>query len=232
MADETELVLFDAGGTLWDMRPGQYEIFHLGLKRQGIEAPLESVTEAIRKADMTFEKEMAALDGVNEEDFWLRYDRFVLEELGVTADVPKLSRDLSDIFDQHASRLVSWVEYPDVKPTLHSLKVDHYRMGLVSNATDLARRVMKNLGQDRYFEVAIFSEEVGVRKPKKEIFEIALAQVGGSPSRTVYVGDKYSIDVVGARNAGIRPILIDRNDLYRQVDCERIRNLFELRGHL
>ena len=58
---------------------------------------------------------------------------------------------------------------------------------------------------------------------------IALEKAGVEASEAVHVGDQYKIDAVGAMNAGIKPIIIDRNDLYPEIkDCPRIRNLDEL----
>ena len=61
----------------------------------------------------------------------------------------------------------------------------------------------------------------------------ALARAGTEASETVYVGDQYQIDVVGARRVGITPVLIDRDDISPQVsDCPRIRSLAELEQFL
>jgi FMN phosphatase YigB (HAD superfamily) len=48
----------------------------------------------------------------------------------------------------------------------------------------------------------------------------------------VHVGDFYSVDVVGARAAGIRPVLLDEGDLYPDADCPRVRSLAQLAEHL
>ena len=49
-----------------------------------------------------------------------------------------------------------------------------------------------------------------------------------SASQAIHVGDSYEADVVGARNVGITPVLIDREGLYPTADCHRINNLLLL----
>ena len=72
------------------------------------------------------------------------------------------------------------------------------------------------------------SHEEGIEKPDPAYFQQALKISGSSAETTVHVGDFYHVDVVGARSAGIRPILLDAADLYQGCDCERVRSLSEL----
>jgi hypothetical protein len=68
---------------------------------------------------------------------------------------------------------------------------------------------MERLGLARYLDFVLDSGEVGVEKPDPRIFARALAEAGLRPSEAVYVGDFYSIDVVGARAAGMDTVLLD-----------------------
>ena len=51
---------------------------------------------------------------------------------------------------------------------------------------------------------------------------------GMAPREAVHVGDTYEDDVMGARSAGLRPILVDREDRHPEADCLRVRNLREV----
>src|SRR6266403_358374 len=97
------------------------------------------------------------------------------------------------------------------------------RHGVLVDAAALAR-----IGLARWFDVIIDSTEVGCEKPDPRIFRIALERAGASPARTVHVGDLFHVDVVGARAAGIRGVLFDAADLYRDHDCPRVRTLTAL----
>jgi len=75
--------------------------------------------------------------------------------------------------------------------------------------------------------------EVGAGKPRPPMFLAALERAKVSPSEAIYVGDQYKLDVLGARGVGITPILIDRYDLFPEInDCPRIRTLTELAEYL
>jgi putative hydrolase of the HAD superfamily len=94
-------------------------------------------------------------------------------------------------------------------------------VGVISNATDLARRVLDHLDLSKYFDIMVLSDEVGVRKPSKRIFQIAAEEAGVSPHRCIYAGDKLAVDVVGARSAGMNAVLIDRVGAFPHADCIR-----------
>lgn len=73
------------------------------------------------------------------------------------------------------------------------------------------REKLRGCGLDRYVDVLVVSEEVGVSKPAPRIFEVALDRAGVSAGEAVMVGDSWANDVEGARAAGIRAIWFDRD---------------------
>jgi FMN phosphatase YigB (HAD superfamily) len=87
---------------------------------------------------------------------------------------------------------------------------------------------MDRIGLTQWFDAVIDSCDEGVEKPDPRIFEIALARVNADRKTTIHVGDLYQVDVVGARAAGIRGVLLDETDLHPEVDCPRVRSLGEL----
>jgi len=68
----------------------------------------------------------------------------------------------------------------------------------------------------------------GVEKPDPRIFQRALERAGARPETTLHVGDLFHTDVVGARGAGLRAVLLDLGGLYHDHDCERVASLAEL----
>ncbi len=225
MTEEIDAILFDAGGTLIEFRPHRAELFSEILRANGLEVDAQTVNRAMVKADGHFDGEFALLDGKDEAWFWEKYDAFVAQEVGFRGDMSKLEKDLSSRFDKVVPEVDSWVAYPDAKPTLEGLRRRDFRLGLVSNATDLARKVLDNLDLSRYFEFMVLSDEVGIRKPSPEIFRIALKSARTRPNRALYVGDKFSVDIVGASRAGMHAVLLDREDTYPRAECIRARDL-------
>jgi putative hydrolase of the HAD superfamily len=92
---------------------------------------------------------------------------------------------------------------------LESLRSRGLRTGLVSNAFDpgwLLRRDLERMGLAERLDVAVFSSEVGKRKPHEAIFQAALEQLGVDPGRTIFVGDRRYEDVRGAKELGMTTV--------------------------
>jgi putative hydrolase of the HAD superfamily len=122
-----------------------------------------------------------------------------------------------------------WEVVPDfVFAALRRLRAAGLKLVVVSNANGTLSRAFPRLGLAEYFDVILDSAVEGVEKPDRRYFELALSRAHAAPDSTVHVGDFYNIDVVGARNAGLRAILVDERDLYRDADCPRIRSIAEL----
>ncbi len=225
MTEELDLITFDAGGTLFDMQPSRDDIFveMLTDRLKGLDR--ESIISTLHDADRLFDREFAVQNGKNEDLFWMRYDEYVFRTLGIPGDGAALHKDLDAIFDMLIPKVESWVEFPETRRVLEGLRRRDFKMGVISNATDLTKRVLDNLGLTKYFDFVIVSEEVGFRKPSAEIFRIAARKGHAAPNRTLHVGDKYSIDVVGATGAGMNAVLVDRSAVYEHVDCIRARDL-------
>lgn len=108
-------------------------------------------------------------------------------------------------------------------------------VGIVSNsdgtvAALLREREIAQVGPGPGVEVRciIDSGEVGVEKPDPRIFRIALDALGVDADETWYVGDTPGIDVVGARRAGVHPIVIDPFGLHAGASFTTVRTLAEV----
>jgi putative hydrolase of the HAD superfamily len=112
--------------------------------------------------------------------------------------------------------------------TLKRLKDRGLILGIVSNSDGRVESALEQAGLASYFDFFIDSFLVGVEKPDPAIFRIATERAQIVARQAAYVGDLYSVDVVGARGAGLLPILYDPYDLNRKADCIRIRRLDEL----
>ena len=98
----------------------------------------------------------------------------------------------------------------------------------MSNAEGRVAHDLEAAGYGGLFDTVVDSHLVGHEKPDPKIFAIALERLGAAPEHTVYLGDVPAIDVVGAKAAGITPVLLDRHDLYKDTDAPRIREIAEL----
>ncbi|MEO8897408.1 MAG: HAD family hydrolase [Candidatus Dormibacter sp.] len=103
--------------------------------------------------------------------------------------------------------------YPEVGEVLGSLRDAGMRLGICSNAAyrpASMRDQLRHVGIADLVDVAVFSSEVGWRKPSPKIFSAALEALGATAGGTVFVGDRLREDVGGAHRAGMRAVLVER----------------------
>ena len=105
----------------------------------------------------------------------------------------------------------AWRIYEDVVPTLEVLAARGLRLGVISNWDERLRPLLERLKLARYFEAIIVSREVGSAKPARRIFDHAVQALGLPPGAVLHVGDSLSMDVRGARAAGLRALLLRRD---------------------
>jgi HAD superfamily hydrolase (TIGR01509 family) len=131
--------------------------------------------------------------------------------------------------DQHCL----WEDVIDgVRPSLRRLRAAGLRLAAVSNSNGTLQRLFDRLGFTASFEVILDSQVLGIEKPDPRIFRLALEKLGADASAALHVGDLYNVDVVGARAAGVGPVLVDEAGLYPDADCPRVQSLAELAAHL
>jgi len=221
-------VIFDVGGTL--VHPDWSRLAELVEVETGIHFTSAQMHAAFYAMLQVIDAELKA--GVNSrrrrEAHWVFVDTF--RSLGIAeAKCPGIRTRLT-VAHQECHL---WCE-PDSEAStvLRCLKNTGLRTAVISNTEDgraTESLALANLAS--HFELVIDSHLVGCSKPDKAIFQFALDRLGLEPQQAAYVGDSYGYDVIGARGAGLRPILLDRMDAYgSEPGLTRIRFLSELVG--
>jgi putative hydrolase of the HAD superfamily len=125
--------------------------------------------------------------------------RLLVAELRIERlDAPALLDDYLSRFRDHC------VPFPNLHATLEQLRADGLALGIISNGYEaLQRSSVKALGIERYLSAILISESERIRKPDPAIFQRAVARLGTSVERAMYVGDNPVADVTGARAAGL-----------------------------
>jgi HAD superfamily hydrolase (TIGR01549 family) len=118
----------------------------------------------------------------------------------------------------------AWKACPDARATLKALAQYGHRLGLLSNATDdlFVQRLVNRLDLRPWLSPTFSSAGLGLRKPKREPFDLILSRWNLPPGSVVVVGDTLNADILGAHNSGMRGILITadeapRNDEFRET---------------
>jgi putative hydrolase of the HAD superfamily len=155
------------------------------------------------------------------------YFSLVLSEAGV-AQNEQTEAALTELHTYHDAHNLWESVPPDVMPALARLRSLGLQLVVISNANGTLHGCFDRVGLTSCLDAAFDSRLEGVEKPDPRLFHIGLQRAGSTPERTMHVGDIYHVDVVGARNAGIRPMLLDPVGLYEDADCPRVRTLAEL----
>jgi putative hydrolase of the HAD superfamily len=117
--------------------------------------------------------------------------------------------------------------FPDAAPALERYRARGLRLIVVSNWDVSLHAVLANVGLSALLDGILTAAEAGVRKPAPEIFTQALGLAGVDPSEAIHVGDSVEEDVVGARAAGIEPVLVDRTGSRRVPQVRTVTGLDE-----
>jgi putative hydrolase of the HAD superfamily len=131
----------------------------------------------------------------------------VLAEGGVETEGPALYEALRA---EHRAWAPARELHPQSVELLRTLRADGLRIGLVSNAFDPGEFMREDLalhGIDGLLDAAVFSSEIGVRKPDPRIYRAVLDQLGVEPDRALFVGDRVLEDVQGPAALGMHTCL-------------------------
>jgi HAD superfamily hydrolase (TIGR01549 family) len=218
-----QTVFLDAGGVI--LHPNWVRV-SAALEKHGVHVDAPTLRAAEPQAKRRLDA-ARVVGGTNDASRgWLYFD-LILEGARVQASSATAAA-LTELHDYH-SRENLW-EYvpPEVPRVLDALRQRGLQLVVVSNANGRLRDVLRRLSIDRYFHHVLDSFEEGVEKPDPRLFQIALKKANAEAATTIHVGDLYEIDVVGARSAGIRGVLLDEGGLYEDADCPRVRSLEDL----
>jgi putative hydrolase of the HAD superfamily len=129
--------------------------------------------------------------------------------------------------------MIHWPDYEvssDAVPALRMLKEKGLKAGLITNSPAWIRGALEASELYGYLDDAVISCEVGLMKPEKEIFELALKRMNCEPADAIMVGDEFKADVLGAENAGMTGILLDRSGSSSHPEkIRKIQDLTELK---
>jgi putative hydrolase of the HAD superfamily len=214
------VIFFDVGNTL------------LFPNRDRILAPLPSkrhpTLDQWRALERRTKKEFdqGMMGGNVDHSFWWTFYTYLLQDLGALDD------GLRNTLVENTQKSANWDQIlPGTCEALQRIGRDH-AIAVVSNADGKIEDVLQRRGIADCFRCITDSGIVGYEKPHPEIFQAALREMQAQPAESLYVGDVYSIDFVGARNAGMEAVLFDVAGAYRDRDWPRVDSLEGLENWL
>jgi HAD superfamily hydrolase (TIGR01549 family) len=211
-------ILFDAGNTLIRM---DYAAIAAELGRHGVSVTPEAVQRAEWMARVQLDAELFAPESgfsTESRDTRERYTRYVLEGVGVSD--PAVVAAMTEWRRVYNAPLGLWtVAEPEAAAALALVRDAGRVAGVISNSNGTIRSILERLDLTRSLDFVLDSQEEGLEKPDPRFFQLALARAGVLPEAAAYIGDLYSVDVVGARRAGIRAVLMDPGGCWGARDC-------------
>jgi len=207
-------LVFDAGHTLLEM---DYARLTAYLVSRGHDLGEAAVTGAERRARIRLdvEREAQATRGRTGEG---RYVRYLVDYLGIEDDA---ERTAIAEWRRGFNVPIGLCHQADgeAAKALQRARDAGLIVGVISNSNGSVQRALEEAGLAAHLQFVIDSSVVGIAKPDPRIFELGVRAAGTTPEHTVYVGDSYFVDVVGARRAGLGAVLFDPGRLWGERDC-------------
>lgn len=227
-----DTILFDLDGTLRHNRPSFVQTFYDYAVSLGVADGSEKRRRAARwthyywAQSAELEQDSQQFD-LQDDAFWVHYAQRSLLAFDCSTEC---AQTLAPEVQRYISRNQNSEDYipPEVPETLQRLKDANYRLGLLSNRSQPCQDYLQEVGLAKYFELSLVAGEVNSWKPDPEIFHQALQRMGALPDRTVYIGDNYYADIVGAKNAALIPVLVDPDGVFPDADCLVVKSIGDL----
>lgn len=212
-------IFFDVGNTL--LFPNRKEMLApLPVERHPTLEQWQAVERLTKQ-----EFDQAMLSGNHNYGFWRRFHSHLID--GMENHV-----EIHEALVRNAQNSALWDQIlPGTCDVLNRIARTS-RIAVISNADGKVDRTLSRCGIAGCFESITDSGVVGFEKPRVEIFRAALKTMNARPEESLYVGDVYSVDYVGACNAGMDAVLFDVAGAYRDRDVPRVESLQQLESWL
>ena len=225
-------IFFDLDGTLRHSVPSGGDVFTDYARTLGFQVSHEDRLRAMRWEHLYWASSTDLRDDLlahagETEKFWIEYSRRRLVALGIA---PAMAREYAPMVSAHmgAEYKPECVIPDDVRSALAQLKQAGYIMAVLSNRDKSFAELLQTHKISEYFDFCVAAGEVNAYKPDPGLFEHALQRANVTAQQAIYVGDNYFADVVGARRAGLTPVLVDPLGIFPEADCITIKTFDEL----
>jgi len=208
-------VFFDAGGTL--VHVDHARVRDALLRSLGRAPTVQALADAEYQGRAAVEQAMESNSALTDGSRWQVHFFGALASLGFARD--ELARAGPEIRAEHERANLWTVVQPGVREALATLRAHGLTVACISNSNGTVAALLAQVGLGAELDFVIDSGVVGVEKPDPAIFALALDHAGVGPADAMHVGDLFGVDVVGARRAGIEPVLLDPLGRYAGLGC-------------
>lgn len=202
-----DAVLLDLDGTLCEYVRNKTDLLAAAFGELGVDPPF-SASDYVERVDLYADR----------TDTMVERRRLCFAELAdENGSDPEIGREAADIYA--AERDHSNVRFLDGAAEALESVSERYPLALVTNGgPDMQDQKIDGLGIRDYFETVVYAGHDVPAKPDPEPFERALTDLETTADRSLYVGNNYESDVLGAANAGMQSILVGEPPRERPVE--------------
>ena len=225
-------ILFDLDGTLIFRKPSSLDVFLQLIDGKGINLDEEKKRKLRQFIHYYWARSSESEADIKDygkftEAFWENYMFRQCRILGCSrAEAAAMAGGLQEQWEDAYQPEIMLA--PQAQSTLTALREREYTLGLVSNRSLPFQEELNNLGLDKHFHFSFTAGEVNSWKPDRKIFHHALALAESKPEESIYIGDNYYADILGAKKWGLFPVLYDPADTFPEADCTVIQCLSDL----
>jgi HAD superfamily hydrolase (TIGR01509 family) len=206
-------IFFDVGNTL--LFPNRARM--LAPLREDRHPTLAAWQAVERRTKLEFDQ--GVQEGRVDHGFWWIFHTYLLQQLNALDD------GVRESLVSNTQNSANWDQIlPGTRDALDRLR-QQYAIAVISNADGKIDVVLRRCGIVDCFASITDSGIVGHEKPHPAIFESALREMKAEPAESLYVGDMYSVDYVGATKAGMQAVLFDVAGAYREREFPRVESL-------
>lgn len=218
-----KVVLFDLDGTIRRVRPTDHQTLLEQAQALGYQFDWDAQRQAILWSHAywaNWEQSNRDARGLDRLAFWQNFAWYYFAAMGVDAALLdeialEVGRNMAEHFRPEGYLM------PGVKELLWRLRSEKYILGMVSNRHNPLTGTAIELGVIEHFHFTLAAGQINRWKPDPALFRLALMLAGGvAPQEAMYIGDNYYADVIGAREAGIIPVLMDEFGIYYHLTDE------------
>jgi len=226
-----KVVFFDAIDTLFRPYPDKVSLYRAKIHEiTNLDISAEEMNKVWDSIIIKTERAAAKEVGLNDYNAWDKFNQEILSTLGYKGDLPIAGeRLLYEVW----SNPDNFRLFEDVVPTLNHLSELKIVASCISNENKSLYNFFVQFDIKQYFHNLIISEEVKIEKPNPLIFKKGIELEGVNPDEALHVGDSLLSDYYGAKNAGLKTVLLDRNNKFREnMDIIKINSLDQIFDYL
>ena len=225
-------VFFDLDNTLWDFRKNAKFALDELYKKYDVENRYGFTFEEFHPFYHDSNEGLWALirdKKITKEELRARRFKEAFDNLGIDNDA------LAKIFEEeYMETITNYNEVVDGAMELLDYLKPNYQLHIITNGfIEVSKRKIETSELNGYFDTVTYADEIKILKPDPRIFSLAMEKSGAKKDESIYIGDDWIADAVGAKAFGMSAIFFDRlDDNFSMDDVPTITHLDEVREYL